>query len=130
MVVVDLVYPRQQIRRCRLGGIQFHLCPLDSGVSRAEVVALGPKASHRQLSFRGIEQDHNLPFCGHMSEMRVGAWRDADCGCALPAGASEAVPYCPAHRGRRSCVYVPVNTTIVVIITAGRLFVHEFQADD
>lgn len=69
---------------------------------------------------------------GHMSEVRGGAWRGADCGLA---GARGAAPRGPAHSRpppptAPGLVYVPLNTTIVVIITAGRSFVHEFQAVD
>lgn len=69
---------------------------------------------------------------GHMTEVRGGAWRGADCGSA---GARGSAPLSPAHGQPRSptapgLVYVPLNTTIVVIITAGRSFVHEFQAVD
>lgn len=126
-VVANPVCLRPRKRMCHLvENPLYHL--LNNAVCISAAVDEDLAVNLLQGSYRGIGSSHNLPFCTVTCQRCVeaqGATQTADCPYRLEAGR-----LAPPLGGPTLLVYVSVNTTIVVIITAGRSFVHEFQAVD
>lgn len=126
-VVANPAYLHPRIHKCHL--VENPLGRLlNNAVCTGEVVVEGLTVNRLRGSYRGIGSGHNLPFCTVTCQRCVeaqGATQTAECPYRLEAGR-----VAPPPGGPTPLVYVSVNTTIVVIITAGRGFVHEFQAVD